>query len=156
MADSSSRAPFNVLVLPFLKDTAKGLLYAVFRRQDVDSGYWQGITGGGEEKETALEAAKRESNEEAGIEAESRFIPLDSTTTIPVAEFRGFRWGRETYVIPEHCFGVEVPHRVLRLSHEHVEYRWVAYEEAMKLFRWDSNRNALWELNQRLLRQAGH
>ena len=61
-----SRAPFQVLVLPFRK-TAKGLYeFAVFRRSD--AGYWQAIAGGGEMGETSREAAIRESQEEAGRE----------------------------------------------------------------------------------------
>jgi dihydroneopterin triphosphate diphosphatase len=53
-------------------------------------------------------------------------------------------------VIPEHAFGVRCERPELELS-EHTEYRWFGYDEAMKALRWDSNRNALWELNHRLL-----
>jgi broad specificity phosphatase PhoE len=42
----------------------------------------------------------------------------------------------------------------ITLSREHTDYRWVAYAEAARLLRWDSNRTALWELNERLTRQA--
>ena len=38
----------------------------------------------------------------------------------------------------------------LRLSEEHAEYRWVAYEEGLRNLRWDSNKTALWELHHRL------
>lgn len=36
------------------------------------------------------------------------------------------------------------------LSSEHKEYRWVEYDEAMRLLKYDSNKTALWELNERL------
>lgn len=29
-------------------------------------------------------------------------------------------------------------------------YRWVRYDEALTLLKWDSNKNALWELDYRL------
>ena len=38
----------------------------------------------------------------------------------------------------------------LVLSHEHAEYRWLPYEDAERLLRFDSNRTALWELNLRI------
>ena len=38
------------------------------------------------------------------------------------------------------------------LSDEHTEFTWGSYELALEMLKWDSNRNALWELNFRLLR----
>jgi dATP pyrophosphohydrolase len=61
-------------------------------------------------------------------------------------------WPPEIYVIPEHCFAVDVSNRVIALSAEQTELRWVSYEEASGLLKWDSNRNALWELKERLKR----
>lgn len=63
-------------------------------------------------------------------------------------------WGDETYVIPEHCFAVEVGDSRIALSAEHKDLRWVAYAEARRLLKWDSNRNALWELNKRLKNES--
>jgi dATP pyrophosphohydrolase len=40
----------------------------------------------------------------------------------------------------------------VNISKEHIEYKWVNYEEAVKMLKWDSNKNALWELNECLLR----
>jgi len=53
-------------------------------------------------------------------------------------------------VIPMYCFGVEVTDRSLVLSHEHTEYRWLKYEEADNLMKYDGNKTALWELDRRL------
>ena len=50
----------------------------------------------------------------------------------------------------ERAFGVRLDDQIIALSGEHTEYQWVTYEEAVKLLRWDSNRTALWELNERL------
>lgn len=50
-----SRASYQVLVIPYHLGASGRLEFAIFRR--ADSGYWQGIAGGGEEGETPLETA---------------------------------------------------------------------------------------------------
>ncbi|MEA4882954.1 MAG: NUDIX domain-containing protein [Clostridia bacterium] len=62
-----SRAPFQVLILPYAVAPSGEILYCVFRRQMSDGGYWQAIAGGGEGSETPLEAARREAFEDAQI-----------------------------------------------------------------------------------------
>lgn len=125
-----------------------GVEYAVFRRSDLDC--WQAIAGGGEDDETPLQAAKRESQEEGRISPDSDFIKLDSQSTIPVVGICGFAWGPDVLVIPQYCFGVRVDGKDLTLSEEHTEFRWLPYDKARELLKWDSNKNALWELNHRL------
>jgi dATP pyrophosphohydrolase len=144
------RAPFQVLVLPYYIITARRQIeYAIFRRKDID--IWQGIAGGGNAGENSLEAAKRESLEEGQISSNNQFIKLDSKATIPVKYVVGdFLWGLETYVIPEYCFGVHVKEQNIIISKEHVEFNWVSFDKAMEMLKWDSNKNALWELNERL------
>ena len=147
-----TRAPFQVLILPFRHGSGSSIEYAVFKRSDAE--YWQFIAGGGEGNETPLEAARREALEEAGISPESGYIPLDSKNTVPVVGVVGkFMWGEDVFVLPEHTFGVEADQTALNLSKEHTEYRWVGYQEAVSMLRWDSNKNALWELNTRIGRQ---
>jgi dATP pyrophosphohydrolase len=145
-----SRAPFQVLVLPYRIVQGKDILYAIFKRSD--GNYWQGIAGGGEDDESPLDAAKREAHEEAGVDPTSRFTKLDSQATIPVAGICGFLWGSDVLVVPEYCFGVEVIDSVVTLSDEHSDAKWVGYESASEMLHWHSNKTALWELNHRLLR----
>lgn len=146
-----ARAPFQVLVFPFHVQEDTKIRYAVFKRAE---GYWQGIAGGGEGRETPLRAAKREAFEEAGIPLNSRYLRLDSLTMVPVVEVFGFlKWGRDVGAIPEHCFGVGVNRLSLKISHEHVSYQWLSYAQAHRRLHWDSNKKALWELNQRLTKR---
>ncbi len=142
-----SRAPFQVLVLPY-RPTDDGILYAVFRRSDDD--YWQWIAGGGEDGESPLEAAEREAFEEGGIVRGQPFFALDSMATVPVTGVAGFLWGSDVLVIPEYCFAVRVDDEP-DLSGEHCEFAWMNYVNASKALKWHSNRNALWELNHRLI-----
>lgn len=135
--------------------TQEGVRYAIFRRADSDIVFWQWLSGGGENKETPLEAARREAFEEGGISPECNFIALDSKFTIPVVGICGYlKWGPRVLVVPEHCFGVRIDDHRIKLSREHSEFRWVDYDTAWELLRFDSNRNALWELNHRLTRRA--
>lgn len=140
------RAPFQVLVLPYRWQEGKPS-YAIL--QVVDGAYWQFVAGGGEDQETPWEAAQREAREETGLEG--ALLPLDSLATIPKFHFLSApTWPEDIYVIPEHAFGMEVLSAEIQLSREHLAYRWVGFEEGWQLLKWDSNRNALWELDQRL------
>ena len=116
-----------------------------------DAGWWQAIAGGGEEHETPLEAARREAREEADISSAAHFLQLDTIEPVPVTEFRDSHlWGEGVYVIPQYCFGVAMLDRWIRLSREHTDYKWLKCDEAYQLLKYDGNRTALWELNQRV------
>lgn len=81
-----------------------------------------------------------------------RVKQLDSRTTIPVLNITGnYTWGPKVYVIPEYTFAVEIlSDDNIRLSSEHKEYKWVEYDEAMNKLKYDSNKTALWELNEKI------
>jgi len=144
-----ARAPFQVLVYPYRITEAGQIEYALMKRSN--EGYWQAIAGGGEDEETPLDAAKRETNEESGIPPTAEFLQLDTVEPVPVIEFRDSHiWGDDVYVIPQYCFGVTSQNTQIVISREHTEYVWVSHEEARKLVRYDGNRTALWELDQRL------
>jgi len=148
------RRPEQVLVLPFRRSNV-GLEFAIFCRSDRRPPCWQGIAGGLEDEETPEKAARRELAEEAGIVGPVRLIPLDSKASVPAFHFAARdEWGPDLYVVTEHSFGVETaPGAEIVLSTEHVEFRWLGYAEATETLEWDSNRTALWELNERLLRE---
>jgi len=142
------RAPFQVLALPY-RWSDSGLEFCIFHRRRHDT--WQFISGGGENDETPLETVKREVEEESGIIAES-FTALRSMcyirSVIFPEEYRN-NWPKDMYVIPEYAFGFECTSEI-KLSSEHREYRWVSYEEAMDLLKYDSNKTAMYELKCRL------
>jgi dATP pyrophosphohydrolase len=138
-----------VLVLPY-RTTGDGQLeYALFHR--VAGNFWQGIAGGGEDDETPPEAALREAHEEAGIGEAADLLPLDSMATIPAVGIMGhLHWGPDVLVVPEHSFGLRCTTEECVLSDEHDDYGWFGFADARRRLRWDSNRNALWELDHRL------
>lgn len=142
------RAPFQILAIPY--KMMNGVpFYCVFHRADL--GQWQFIAGGGEDDETALQAAKREIYEESGMKAD-HMIELKSMCYIPTDHFPQkhlYHWAADTYVVPEYSFGFPCQDNI-KLSREHTEHIWLPYEEARLKLQWDSNRTALYELHCRL------
>ncbi len=141
-----------MLVFPFRYDEERGVEYAIFQRAPSSGGFWQGIAGGGIFGETPVITARRESFEEARIPQNSNYIVLDSIASIPVLGVcDSFRWGSEILVIPEHAFGVDATDHEVVISKEHIDFRWLNFDKAHDILKYDSNKVALWELNQRLM-----
>ena len=138
------REPYQLLSIPYR--IVNGIpLFCIFRR--ADSSYWQFIAGGGENGETPIEAAKRETIEEIGVEPKN-IKQLTCIAYVPaevVAESRRQHWGKNTHVIPEYSFAFECDLEPT-LSNEHTEYKWVTYDEGRKLLKWDSNKVAMYEI----------
>jgi dATP pyrophosphohydrolase len=144
-----ARAPFQILVLPFRRSSSGEFEFATLCRSD--DGSWQGVAGGGEAGETPEAAAIREATEEIGVPPSLPFYRLDSQCSIPVHFFsERLHWPADLFVIPEYSFAVDCTSVELRLSKEHVQQRWGPYKETRERLRWDSNKTALWELNERL------
>lgn len=140
-----ARAPFQVLVIPWRPHGA-AIEVAVFHRADY--AVWQFVSGGGEDAETPLEAATRELREEIGLDG-AKPTPLDSMAMLPACWFDAWpSWDPSIYVIPEHAFAVQTSE--VTLCPEHDDMRWCSVREAMEILRFDSNRHALWELNERV------
>lgn len=145
-----SRQPINILAFPYFVNDEKKIEYAIFKR--ADCGFWQGISGGVESEETIFETVKREVFEEAGILVNENIIKLDSIASIKANVFN-HKWDKSVFVVTEYSFGIEVMNKNIRLSHEHSDYKWLSYDEAVKYLKHDSNKTALWELNERILRK---
>jgi len=75
---------------------------------------------------------------------------------IPRIPSRSWNWrvvcfGDLTRWSSEYTFGVRVCDSELRTSAEHTEFEWVDYETCRSMLHWHSNRNALVELNHRIM-----
>ena len=141
------RRPKQVLVFLY-KKVGNDYFYCIFLRKN---NVWQGISGGVEDDEALIDTVKREVLEETG-NVVSNIIELSSVSSIPVVSVVGdFRFGDDIYVISEYSFGVECSGDIV-LSSEHKDYKWMSYAEAISCLEYDSNKTALWELNERLKR----
>jgi dATP pyrophosphohydrolase len=138
----------QVLVIPYKIENYIPL-FCIFKR--ADAGWWQFIAGGGEDDETSLEAAQRETFEESRIQAKGLY-QLTSTFHVPancISEKHRKNWSADTYVLPEYCFAFQTDGEI-KISHEHTEYRWVSYEDAVSILHWETNKTALYELKCRI------
>jgi dihydroneopterin triphosphate diphosphatase len=144
------RAPIQVLVLPY-KISNDTVEYCVFRRSDAR--YWQFIAGGGEDKETPLEAAQREAHEEAALEKTLCWHPLTSAFYVPancISTQQRQHWPHDIFVLPEYCFAVNAENATIKISAEHTEFIWASFEKANELLHWETNKTALFELDHRI------
>lgn len=147
-----SRANFQVLVLPYVIENNK-VKYCIFKRSDYN--IYQFISGGGEDYETPIQAAKREAFEEGKIGNNNKFYKLDTLCSVPSDCFNNHikLWGEECFVVREYCFAVNLNNvDIITISDEHTEYLWLDYEQAYDKLRYDSNKVALNELHNRIKR----
>jgi len=149
-----ARAAFQTLIIPFMIEN-KNLKFAIFKRTDRE--IWQFISGGGEDNENSLEAAKRECFEEAKISPDTVLYKLDTINSIPAEIFceeYTKNWDENCFVIKEFTFAVRLEKDIIKISEEHSEYKWVDYNEAISLLKYDSNKTALTELRARIMKNA--
>lgn len=146
------RIPKQVLIIPY-RILDKNIEYCIFKRRDLK--IWQWISGGAEDfDKDILETAKREFGEETGIK-DIKIEKLELTTKIPVVNIvKDFIWGKDVFYSEEYTFSTNITDKIINLSEEHEEYKWIQYDEARKLLKYDSNKNALWELNEKLKRKT--
>ena len=143
------RKPKQVLVFLYRKNEDENYEYCIFYRSKLK--FWQGVSGGVEDDESLIETVKREVFEETGIKVNDVF-QLSTVSSIPVIDITGdFSWENDVYVVFEYSFGVPLKNYDIHLSSEHNEYKWCLFDEAYEKLKFDSNKTALWELNQRLL-----
>ena len=145
------RLPKQVLIIPYriINDKVE---YCIFKRRDMQ--VWQWIAGGVEDfDKDIISAAKREFSEETGMSDNIIINELEGFTKIPVVNIvKEFKWGENVYYAEEYSFAVNISDRKIQISDEHCEYKWVSYDEAKNLLRYDSNKSALWELNEKIKR----
>lgn len=146
-----ARAKYQVLVLPYKKQEDK-IFYCIFKRSDMD--IWQFIAGGGEDEDASpLASAKREACEEANIAYDEKYVCLETKCSIATECFKKARliWGENCLVIPEYSFAVEIPdEKDIKISSEHTCFEWVDYKTAALRLKYDSNKVALWELDNKI------
>ncbi len=55
---------------------------------------------------------------------------------LPVEDVvRNFLWGEVVYVLKEFSFAVEIPTKDISLSKEHLNYKWLCFEDAVTLLK---------------------
>lgn len=145
------RLPYQTIVIPY-KRLSGDFRFLILKRADLN--FWQWVSGGGEDEDrNTTDTVVRETKEEIDVSVDLKdIIKLESRATIfedkPVTRYKN---GNIT-VVPEYAFGLNIKEADIKISEEHKEYRWVTSEVARKLLKYDSNKNALLEL-ERIIRK---
>jgi len=131
------RLPIQVQAIVFKRISGR-LHYLLLKRTVEREGFWQPVTGGLEEGETVVEALEREVLEETGIKR-----------TVGIVENVHYFEYSDPDFIKEYVFGVEIhPNEKIGIDgKEHCRFRWCSFQEAMKLLKWNENKEALSRLN---------
>lgn len=142
------KIPVSVLVVIHTAD----LQVLLLERADAP-GYWQSVTGSQDPGESLLQTATREVGEETGLDA-GLYGLKDWAKQY---EFEIFERWRRRYAPgvthnTEHVFSLEVPEPLaIRLApREHLDFRWLPWQEAAeKCFSW-TNADAIRRLPDRV------
>ncbi len=119
-------------------------------------GYWQSVTGSCEPNETLHDTALREVREETGLDA-SRYALSDwhKQNEYEIYPHWRHRYAPGVTRNAEHVFGLQLPHPVAvqLASREHLNFQWLAWQEAADKVFSPSNRAAILELPERAIRK---
>jgi dihydroneopterin triphosphate diphosphatase len=136
-----AKLPIQVDVILFYAEKNK-IKYLLFKRLKKRGGFWQPITGGVEEGETILYAARREVMEESGYLKVKNMYDLNYS----------FKFNIKEKVITEHVFAFQVYDQNAVFSQdEHSEIKWVTYYEALNMLKWDTNKESFKKINDFLI-----
>lgn len=145
------KIPISALVVIHTPD----LKILLLERTD-HPGFWQSVTGSQDEGETLRETAIREVNEETGLDA-TRYPLFDwkQQSDYEIYPLWRPRYPPGTTHNTEHVFSLLLPEPqpVTVAPREHLNFIWLAQQEAAeKCFSW-SNREAILELPSRMPRR---
>lgn len=153
------RKPIQVLVYPVNADPVNaaetGWAYLLLHRLPSRGDFWQGVTGGVEEGEEVVDAARRELLEETGL-VPSAMHKVDYMFSYPVAAQWRHLYADGVEVITEHVFLAQVAGRQTPMldAREHDAWQWCGFEDALTALRWPGNIEALKRCDDFLRRRA--
>ncbi|WP_428672181.1 NUDIX hydrolase [Roseibium sp.] len=118
-----------------IRKTGTGYEVLLLKRTQSLAGEWCQVAGSIEDGETAWQAALRELKEETGL-APLSLYSADICEQFYVAE-------RDEIVLSPVFVAFVSPSGTVSLNHEHSEYRWVSFEDAMEMVPFGGQRRIL-------------
>jgi dATP pyrophosphohydrolase len=149
---SGYKQPLSVLVVIYTPALDVLLLERV-----AHPGFWQSVTGSREDDEQLIDTARREVQEETGID--TRRFHLDDwqlTNTFEIFTEWRHRYAPGVAHNVEHVFGLQVaePIEIAPAPDEHRDWTWMPWRSAAeRCFSW-TNRDAILMLPERLQRHS--
>ena len=147
---TGNKQPISVLVV--IHTAALEVL--LLERAD-HPGYWQSVTGSCEAGETLVETAMREVFEETGLDAGlDALADWQTQNTYEIYPQWRYRYPPGVTHNTEHVFGLQLPCVVpVQLApREHLNFKWLAWQDAAETVFSPSNRAAILQLPQRVIR----
>ncbi len=118
------------------RQTDEGLKFLLLKRNKnkLYEHLWQGVAGKIETGETAWQTGIRELKEETGL------APVKMFVADHVSRFHEVH-GDRINLVP--VFGIEVDSSEVSLSEEHIDFKWVDIEEALKTLVWNGQKKGI-------------
>ncbi|MDP6338742.1 MAG: NUDIX domain-containing protein [Candidatus Marinimicrobia bacterium] len=118
------------------RQTNDGLKFLLLKRNKnkLYEHLWQGVAGKIEPGEEAWETGIRELKEETGL------TPVKMFVADHISRFYEVH-GDRINLVP--VFGIEVDSDVVILSHEHIDFKWIAIEEALNTLVWNGQKKGI-------------
>ena len=133
-------------MIVFRVNSAKKLIEYLMMQTSYGIHHWTPPKGHLDEGETDLQAAVRETQEEAGLERGRDYELIDDKLTIE-ANYEAFgKPKRVLYWIAE----LKPEAREVRLSDEHIAYKWTTLAEAIELAKFESLTKNLIEADEKI------
>ena len=98
---------------------------------DSHPSYWQPVTGGIEKGERKVDACLREISEEAGV------VLNEENMILFLEDFRVYAIDKELH---KTVFITKTQHLDVKISDEHIDFKWVAPSDVLPMLLWGSNR----------------
>jgi len=128
--------------------------FLLLKRIPKKGGFWQPVCGGLEKEDNSkLEATYREVFEETGISKKDIIKVIENVYYFVIDSH--YITGEPIEPIEEFVFAFQVPNDIKisienNVYVEHEDYKWVSFEDAIKLLKWEGNKEALKALNELL------
>ncbi len=125
--------------------------FLLLKRIPKKGGFWQPVCGGMEKADNSLiDAAYRELKEEANISKKDIINVLENIHYFEIN--KNYLTGENIPTIREYVLGFQVKSEInieidKNIYQEHEEIKWVSFEEALQLLKWENNKDGFKKLN---------
>lgn len=126
--------PLIVQNIVYKKNIDNSFSVLLLKRTEDRGGFWNVVNGTLEINESILNCRSRELQEEAGI---TNVLSWSN-------ELNRFSFTYKDYVIVVLVYSAEVSsEQNIIINEEHTEYRWVSFDEAINMMKFDDDKNGL-------------